>query len=308
MDNFNQKFKQLFFGIRKNIAEEIYLCATENQNSFHYAMLCAFFDDKIGTINNSKLRKTLKEEFMNSSFYILNYDAPYKGGYPIHKGIKTIFSSNDDFKGFLEELMSNYWTQKEFDFDSIELFEDREPKNIRERTLHNPLQTPASNGVVIQKHYFFNVKNVIVFYEKLIKSFFPDYSKNKSLSKKGILRYTKDIGNQMSIALYIDTNYIQTELKNMYLELPRIEIEILSNSFHTFLKQENYLIEQDEYPIYRIGFNYFLGQNPHLFRIGNSSEDKGILFKKSIFFFEQYSFFIKRYAEIIEKNLAKSIL
>ncbi len=303
MNNFHQKFKHHFFEIRQEIAEEIYLRTAENQTKFHYAMLSSFFDDNINTINHNELRKTLKEEFINSSFYILNYDEPYKGGYPIYKGIKATFSNNN-FKVFLEELMSNYWTQKEFDFDSIELFEEREPKNTRERTLHYPIQIPASNGFIPQKHYFFNVKNIIDFYEQLIKSFFPDYSKNKPLSKKGILRYTKDIGNEMSIALYIDTNYIKTELKYMYLELPRIEIEIISNSLYTFLKQEDYLIEQDEYPIYRVGFNYFLGRNPHTFRMGNSSDDKETLLKKSIFFFEQYSFFVKSYVQIVEKNLS----
>lgn len=296
-------FNKLFFDNRYYISDKLSEIFDNSLYTPYFALLKSFFNKGID-IDRGLTKNKIRQIFNFSSFYIVDYDASFTGGYS-HKIIRDILSEkkyintdedNKMWNNFIKELklisITNSSQKINLLLNDFNLFEDRLPKNVRE----------VAFSKLNRKYNFFNLKTSVLFYEELISFFFSDFNKNKKLSKKGSIKYEKSLCKDYVIMLDFDENELKSELKNFYLILPKINIEIRSVYFNEFVPSNAYLVCQEDYPIYRIGWNLFLG-NTGYFRIGDASDSNDTLIRETFFYFEQQSFFIKKYISIIENIL-----
>lgn len=251
-------------------------------------------------------KKILSCHFINGSFFIIDYDEPFQGGYPKERGlIINEDELNNDSKindymysnwmQFIETSKLAYWKNEEkvnnyLSLGDFHFFEDRPSKNIRESYLFE------------KKYNFFNLKEVNGYYAAIINLFYPDFKLIKKVSNNKIKRFAKKINNDFYLGLYVDFGFLEAELKRTYLELPKIKIEVFSDELGSHVKEDFYLKDQETFPIARIDLWYFMG-NPINSRIGNSSEDENDLKKNLFYYFDIYSFYLKPYLRTIEKTL-----
>ncbi|MFA9215334.1 MAG: hypothetical protein ACEQSR_16095 [Candidatus Methylacidiphilales bacterium] len=320
-DAFKQKFKSISLENNGILLNELIKCITNIEKRYLHATLNLYYNKypKV-KLDLDYFRKTLELEFNQSSCYVLNFNEPFWGGYELkHIDFNNSAELNDNeindtinqnWEEFINEIKGEYWTSsdkiKSFDaISNIDFFEDRLPKTQREKILALNTKYPINGELKEIIYKYFDAKNVISYYHKLIELFFPDFQFNKLVSTKKIKRYTKRISNGYFLSLYIDFGFIETELKRTYLELPHIKIELFSEALSSHVKEEFYLVYQEEYPIVRIALPLFVG-NPDNFRIGDSSKEE-IKLKKELFYnFDVYSTYINiylNYIELILENL-----
>lgn len=320
---FDKKFKRTFREISANNKEKL-LCELLNVfdlPDFHFSksVLHRYYR-KFPELHFDKniANAVLRNFFRAGAFYILDYDEPYFGGYSktfnpspnedeLINDPEKLKITNSNWNNFLIKLKQNYWedarNEKRFlSIANFDLFEQRNPISAKEKFLSTTQVIKVEEKTFLIKYNFFNVTEVLKFYDKLISEFYPDFILLKNVSNKKIKRYVKKIQNNIFLCLFIDYSFLENELNNTYLELPNIKIEILSEEMKGFIKEDLYLIGNEDYPIARIDLNYFMGA-PIYNRIGNSSEDAEFLKKDLFFYSEVYSFYLTKYLKIITENL-----
>lgn len=324
-DYFKQKFKSISLENNGKLLNELIKCITNIEKRYLHATLNLYYNKypKV-KLDLDYFRKTLELEFEQRSFYVLNFNEPFLGGYePKYNNFNDSTELNDNeindiihqnWEEFIDEIKGEYWTSldkiKSFDaISNIDFFEDRLAKTHSEKIL--ALNTKfLINGELKEIIYkYFDVKNVMSYYNKLIELFFPDFQLNKLVSTKKIKKYTKRISYGYFLSLYIDFGFIESELKRTHLELPRIHLELLSQTLISHVKEDSYLVSQVEYPIVRISLGRFIGHLSN-FRIGDSSKEE-IKLKKELFYnFDVYSTYLNiyvNYIELILENLLTNI-
>ncbi len=260
-------------------------------------------------------KKTVAEEILkdmigSGGFYFLDFTKENRGGYQTPQMNKDYYSRDSknvdnnlqysNWISFLETLKEKYW-EEDSKLDSyitignFMLYEDRKPKTIREKALENII----IDGVEIRNKYFNNTF-ISRYYRELFTKFFPKFSLINGISNAKIKRYGKKICNDLYLGLYVDYGLLKRELNMGYLELPRIEIELFSKNFDTYVKPDSYVVSQDKFDIGRINFNYFMGNRLKNYRIGNSSQ-QGDLLKKDLFFYmEVNAYYLEIYLDEVE--------
>jgi hypothetical protein len=269
-----------------------------------------------------KVAKNILTDFTaQGSFYVYNYDEPFMGGYPRLSRSKGNYyeeaglkddrfedTARSNWDGFVEKIKQAYWRKEGKEeryrvLSDFAAFEDRKPKSPRELLLSTPQEMEIDGKKFTVKYSFFNVKEVLKYYNRLVLEFFPDFVLQEKVSDKKHSRYAKKIGDSLLLGLYIDYSYLEKELQMTYLEFPTINVELFSSSLSKSLKEEAYLGDQEEYPIVRIDPGYFMG-NMYDYRIGNSSQNENLLKRNLFFYFEVYSFYLRVYLKHIEHNIA----
>jgi hypothetical protein len=194
---------------------------------------------------------------------------------------------------FVGELMERYLQSPERPVsESINFFEDRPPKNLREWALANT-------------YAFFDISQTLRYYEQLFALYFPEYPFMKQVSTKKYRRYARYIGNGLYVGFYVDFSFIERELKMTYLELPHLHIEIFSSRLTSHIPMLDYLRGDKDLPIAQVQTCYFIGGIES--RVGNSSESSVELQKKLCFHFAVQSFYMKIYMEEVERILLQCV-
>lgn len=321
-NDFNKLFKKNVLADSKELAEDI--TKILELPEYHYTKFL-FFDyytfyksDKLLDINI--IKKIIRDNIQKGYAFILKDKLENKGKdvlgawnynrenyFTDEVGLEMsneeryeIESANE--KKTLELLKSEYWkNNNEWEvINKIELYEDREPKNMRE-VFHR-----QSGGK------FFNPKNTLLFYELVIAHFLPEYKYNPKISKKKEKRYTKNINEDYAISLYIDFGFIEKEIKYGYIEFPVFSIDFHKTSLDKFIEPFNYTSkysEIDEVDICRILY-YSITNEFRTFglsRIGNSWMEGKEIAKDLVFYFDSYSMLLKLYLKYIKKNILKTI-
>jgi hypothetical protein len=206
--------------------------------------------------------------------------------------------SNLNWNTFFNELQSKYYDEFYYPLEIVCLFEDREPRNLKEQILVSEIKVRYADGFMPSKYSFFDIKGVLKVYERLIELYYPEYPLIKEVSTKRLKRYGHDIGNGMCLGFCVDYSILEAELKNSYLEFPSLKIEIFSIDLTHSISESVYLGGESDSPIARVNLFYFMGNFIHN-RVGDSSDDSDWLQKKLCFYFAVNSFYTKIYLEEI---------
>ena len=256
--------------------------------------------------NKEIASKILFSFFQEGSFSIVDYTCISKS--PSSLQLTFVTDSYDVKEGhtailnwmkFLTDLEDKHWEKFPLLLEKVDFFEDREPKNLREKVLYFGVKDSHSDKFLSNKYLFFNINFILNYYEKLISLYFPEYLLIKKVSKKKLKRYGKKIGEKSYLGFCIDYSALESELKMGYIEFPIISIEIFSIDMIEFPSEKKYLNGSTESPIIRVKLFYFMG-NFIDNRVGNSSESSELLQKKLHFHFVVNSFYTKIYLEEIE--------
>ena len=317
-ENFREAFKKVSLKNKGKLLAE--LSGVFELPEFHFSR-CVLnrYYKKIFEINFNKdlALRVLLNFFGDASFSIFDYSAPCYGGYPIGKreivnDDELIIDSlvlkdiNSNWFHFVLRIKDHYWENEEnidafLKVSNFDLYEDRLPKNQREKMLAS-YKTIVDGEEKNIKYNFFDISRTLSYYIKLINMFFPDFTLVQHLSNKKVKRFGKKIANDIFVGLYVDFSFLEKELSQTYLELPQISVEVFSSEINSFIKEEVSLVNQSLYPIGRINLYYFMG-NPISTRIGSSFENEEILKKDLFFYMNTYAFYLKKYIRVIEYNI-----
>ena len=267
---------------------------------FYFKYPTMYFDKEIA----SKILMTL---FEGAYFSILDITDKATFNHRVSYSFVTDSSSMQEqamlnWNAFVKELQRKYLEilPKE---DEPNFFEDRPPKNLREKILNSEIQIEVDGKTIIRKYSFFNVKEVLKYYEVLLALYYPEYPMVKEASSKKIKRYGRDVGNGMYLGFFVDFSFIEKELRNNYLEFPKIKIEVFSRGLTSPIIESAYLKGQTDGAIARVNPFYFMG-NFISYRIGDSSEGTSDIQQKLHFYFRVNSFYTKIYLDEVANILA----
>jgi hypothetical protein len=314
MKDFLTRFKEAAF-LHKNELIASLIC-TFDSPPFHFSryVLRPYYQachSMPSSLDIDCASKILKARFDESSLFIVDYDRPYRGGYPVQRikgqpqGIDVNKKPYLNWNDIHDKIKSDYFTNLnllELEALSIatnfNIFEDREPKNLKEKAM-------LLNGNLQSIEYkFFNKSEVLNLYSYLICFFFDGFHLRDKISNGNIKKYQKDSSNEWVITLSVDYREMSKQLDSMYLELPNINIEIASKKLNGFIKEDVLLTPDSQSSLYRVGLNYYIG-NMDDNRLGISYERKIILVKECFFAIQVQSFYITKYMRYIESILDK---
>lgn len=320
---FKLKFKEIAFENNGALIKDLCNIIDLPEGHYSHSVLNRYYRKYPNVFLDKELaKKVLTSHLKNGCLFIVDYDKPFQGGYAkqllpvinddeLQIDLKINEAINTNWKKFVESLKYAFWEEKEntskyIALGSNEFFENRLPINKKESFLSSERDIVIDGEVKNIKYNYFNIKNVLEYYIALIKEFYPDFKLINTISNNKFKRFAKEIDNGFYLGLYVDFSFLEAELKNTYLELPKIKIEFFSNVLSKPIKEEKYLKEQDEFPIVRINYSYFIG-NPIDSRIGNSSESQDHLRKNLFYYFNVYSYYLSVYIKAIETNLIQTL-
>jgi len=212
--------------------------------------------------------------------------------------------SSLNWLGFFQKIQDIYWSDSPNNelLERFNFFESREPKNLREKFLSSENTVRANGKLITSKYLFFNIKQVLKYYEKLFLLYFHEYPLNIKASTRTTKRYAKKLENGIHLAVMVDYGFLESELKMGYLEFPSLKVEIFSDALILPIKETTYLSGEMDCAIARIDLFYFMG---HFIgnRVGNVSESSEVLQKKLHFYFNVQLYYMKIYLETIERIL-----
>jgi len=285
---------------------------------YHFArsILDIYYQKYPKLLFKKSVAREMLEDMMNyGGFYFSDFSKENRGGYPIpiiskdYYGQQSKDIDNDtqylNWSSFLEKNKKKYWEEDSklnsyAKIGNFTLYEDRKPRTVREKALENII----IDGVTIRNKYF-NTAPISKYYRELFTKFFPKFCLMKNISNTKVKRYGKEIDNNLYLGLYVDYSLLKRELNMGYLELPRIEVELFSKNFNTYVHPNSYVISQDKFDIGRINFHYFMGNRLKNYRIGNSSQQEDLLKKDLFFYMEVNAFYLEMYLNEIERIVRK---
>lgn len=303
---FDKKFLSDFEEISSKMMSELVenLCGLFDTSEFHFCrstMSRFYFKYPKVKFDREVASDILSKIFDGGKFSIINLDKIPSRNYiaytfPTEENARSGGNiSDENWSNFHREIQEKYWDEKkDHTLPKLNFFELREAKTLREKALVDGIDPT---------YKFFNVREVLQYYENLIAIFFPEYVFMKDSSNKKIKRYGKDIGNGLCVGFIINYSFLEGELKNGYLELPDITIEIFSKDVNRFIPEIEYLKGDEVKPIGRVALCYFMGHIVNK-RLGSSSETEEILYKKLYFAFNVRSFYTRIYLEQLERVLS----
>jgi hypothetical protein len=317
--NFRLKFKNNCSSNREKLIRnlsQVFLLP-----EFHYskAVLNRFFTKYPKVyLDIAIAEKTLLNFFRNGTAFILDQNQPFSGGGEIINGTVSnsdelygdkniLLDINRNWSIFVQKIKSVFWEdEKNYSqfstLNDVNFFQDRKPESIREKNfalMPKPHNKDNQKDLVAQ---FFNTAGILKYLDELITKLYKDFIYRENNSDNKVKRYGKQISDDLILCICVDFSYIEKELKLGYLELPKVEIEILSPKLNSCPKFKHYTTVQNKYPIARINIIYFMGA-PFDSRIGHIGNSE-IELKSELYFYSKiYNFYLLEYLAFIENEL-----
>ncbi len=292
---FKNAFRKVGFSNKEKLVDSLMEIFSKTQ--FHFLRYALFkYSDTFSL--NPDVKNILSDSIKEGDFFVYDFYEPFQGGRELSNkdmGLRSFVamteeeqkefdSKEEEFKNKIED---QFWNNKENiskyeAISSFDVYEIREPKSNKEKAMKIFDDFGINGGGHKKKSSLFNVNNILKYYQDIVSLFFPDFVLSKKLSSKTIKRFTKDIGNDLLLGLYLDLGFISGELKHMYFQFPSIKVELISKELESHVNERLYVVDQSEYPILRLSYMNHIGLGIH-FRLGDSTES-GEMYKRKSFF------------------------
>lgn len=318
-NNFKIAFKNQNLKFKADLLEALTNILELPEYHYTHSVLKTFYTNSHQIyLDKNSAKEILKSKLSYGGAYIVDYDELYNGGYRkilnesiIQNDIKLVEKIDENWSIFVAKCKEIYWsnyqnTNRFNNISNFEIYDERPPINLRESFLNKTNVLNIDGELKTIKYNFFNIKNVVKFYNQLMDEFYPDFKLIERISTSKIKRYGKSLGDGNYLGLYLDFQYLENELKMTYMEIPPVRIEFFTENLNSHVKEDKYLIDQLDYPIARINLSFFMG-NQINFRIGNSSEDGEYLKRELFYNFDIYSKYLLIHLKDVELTL-KDIL
>lgn len=323
-ENFNNRLSNIFLERKGDLVTE--LLKAFDTSDFHYcrfALMDYYHLYPELSIENLKAKQRFLELRDACVFFILNYAEQLRDGYTTSHAHENVFledmrmlgldtSQTQDialknWEEFTSSIKQQFWNdvqnlQAYRNISDLNLFDDRLPVTPREKLLSTK-RVAILNGVTIElpTYNIFDIASTLEYYDRLIGFFYPEFELQKNVSNKKIKRYAKRLNDDLYLSLFIDFSFLEGELKKNDLEFPQIKIEVFSKQLTTCIKENDYLLNQQEHPIVRLSSTKSLGNFPR--RLGNSSEEEDYLKRELFFNMAVHSFYLNKHLQFLSKNI-----
>ncbi len=299
-DEFIKAFKELSFANRHQAIELFFEAFGKEKYFPPRALLSDYHNLKPKIRYDSELAYSRLEKVLSTDgSYIEDYDQPYYGGYSSAK-LKTVF---DEF-GDWDKTDSQKWREyveklKVFFFEGLD---DKTENFLHNTKLYRPNKKDEFNR--FQLGHKFNRIKVLRFFKQVISEELLDYNFSETISSKKCYCWVKDIGNDFVLCVSFKLNNVDRELNMLYLDLPRLELDLLIGPDYECPLNYEHL----KSPAYGNAASInspgvASGMSAVDRRMGSARDDEQELINHTYFWFKQFLHFYRVKIKIVEKEL-----